>query len=304
MATDRLLVPLDRSSLSEAALPYARMLAAAADAAVTLLTVWEPPDLDVSELAPGMVEDLRERGVQAGRAYLEQLAAGLRDAGLRTDVEVRVGSAAEEVLAAVEESGASLVVMATHGRGGLERAAYGSVADQVTRHAPVPALLVKPSPEEEAPRTPAIRRILVPLDGSELSALALPHAEAWALRLGAEVHLVRAVAWAAEIYAAPVSVYYPPTLDEELAAAAGSYLERMRGHLHRDLTVRTATVRGPAATAIQSYVREQGIDLIVMATRGRGGLVRATLGSTADRIARSGVAPVLLVRAGQPKEGS
>lgn len=303
MATDRLLVPLDRSSLSEAALPYARTLAAAANAAVTLLTVWEPPDLDVAELAPGTVEDLRERGVQAGRAYLEGIAAGLRDAGLRTDVAVRVGSAAEEVLAAVEESGASLVVMATHGRGGLERAAYGSVADQVTRHSPVPALLVKPSPDE-APRTPAIRRILVPLDGSELSALALPHAEAWAGRLGAEVHLVRAVAWAAEIYAAPVSVYYPPTLDEELAAAAGAYLERMRGSLHRDLTVRTATVRGPAAAAIQGYVREQGIDLIVMATRGRGGLTRATLGSTADRVVRSGVAPVLLVRAGQPKEAS
>lgn len=306
MATERLLVPLDRSTLSEAVLPYVKTLARGGGLPVTLLTVWEPPDLEIADLAPGVVEDLRERGLEAGREYLERTANPLREAGVQVDLDVRVGDATEAILNAVAEHAPSLIAMATHGRAGLERVTYGSVADRVMRLSPVPALLVRPPVEEQAapPDGVAIRRILVPLDGSDLSMLAVPHAVTWARRLNAELHLVRAVGWAVQIYSAPISVYYPPTLDEELANAAEAYLKRAREAADAEVRVQTAVVRGFAPPAIQGYAREHGIDLIVMATHGRGGLVRAALGSTADRVVRSGAAPVLLVRPGQPKEGA
>jgi nucleotide-binding universal stress UspA family protein len=142
-------------------------------------------------------------------------------------------------------------------------------------------------------------RIIVPLDGSELAEVVLPHAGELAHMTGAPVHLVRVVdvvtgngfgsfvALEAAAHAEVINL-------EEIEARR--YLNEMQERLSsRGFTVTTEIRRGPASHEITSVARPE--DVIVMATHGRGGLQRWLLGSVAEAVVRHSPAPVLLVRA-------
>jgi nucleotide-binding universal stress UspA family protein len=142
--------------------------------------------------------------------------------------------------------------------------------------------------------------ILVPLDGSDLAEVALPHARELAHRLQARVWLIRVVP--------PVfqPVLPPPAITIELAAEAlaqtehlaEEYLEQVRAQLAADgLTVHSLVARGDPATEVLAAARDVQARLIVMATHGRSGLGRWMIGSVADRVVRAATVPVLLVPA-------
>lgn len=150
----RILVPLDGSTFAEQALPHALEIARAADAELHLLTV--VPTLDnqtmaVVDLYPMyvyrsfMVDQSQEmERLQADlRAYLEQLCQRAASAGVRAEPVLRFGQPAEEIIGYAHEAGCDLIVMSTHGRSGLGRWVYGSVADKVLRGADIPVLLVR-----------------------------------------------------------------------------------------------------------------------------------------------------------------
>ena len=151
------------------------------------------------------------------------------------------------------------------------------------------------------------QRILVPLDGSELSAQALPYAAEMAVRFGAEMFLLRSVP--------PVSVPAfesgtmadPATAENLLEAVQGQeaqtiqraedYLkEHAKGLRDQGLKVTIQAVVGPPTPSILDLCRREGVDLVVMATRGRSSLGRALLGSVADQVIRHSGVPVLAVR--------
>ena len=151
MAFNNILVPVDFTETSRAALRLARDLAAETGATLTVLHVSVPT---VAAAQPGpahpsggmgvLYEDLRKQiveGVQASLAQLreEELGEGAPSYQLR----IRQGQPAAEVLAQVQDGGHDLVVMGTHGRKGLRRALLGSVAEQVLRDASVPVLLTR-----------------------------------------------------------------------------------------------------------------------------------------------------------------
>lgn len=138
----RVLVPLDGSQLSENVLPFLTEIAGPLDMTIMLLRVLEPlqPALDGG---PGVdVNDLEARRRDANE-YLAPLAIGLRARGIETTSRVRVGRAEDEILAAARDDGADLIAMSTHGRSGLGRLLFGSVAEQVLRHADVPVFLMR-----------------------------------------------------------------------------------------------------------------------------------------------------------------
>ena len=144
------------------------------------------------------------------------------------------------------------------------------------------------------------RRIMLPLDGSELAERALPCAERLATALGALLHVVRVVE-------PPVKPSFasPHLYDELLTAekeAAAAYLDGVRERLTAtNVPVRIEQPLGHAASTLLDYERDAGIDLVVMCSHGRSGIARFALGSVADRLLRQGAAPVLLVRAfGEP----
>ncbi len=142
---DTLLVPLDGSTFSERALPLAVTLAQRMQARIILLHVIGAP------VFPGgdTVEAERQTGEEA-QDYLAHVASTIAAEGLHTETTLAYGQAAESILLEIKSAGADLVVMCSHGRSGLGRWIFGSVAEQVLAHSPVPVLLVRPTGEPVA----------------------------------------------------------------------------------------------------------------------------------------------------------
>jgi nucleotide-binding universal stress UspA family protein len=139
----KVLVALDGSMPSEAMLRFVLEIAGPLDMTVLLLRVVEPlTPVMAPDVYTAPYEDVEERRRDA-EEYLAPIAAALRARGVATAWAVRRGRAAEEILAAAEESGVDMIAMATHGRPGLGRLLFGSVAEAVLRCANVPVFLMR-----------------------------------------------------------------------------------------------------------------------------------------------------------------
>lgn len=141
------LVPLDGSRPAEAVLDYVMPLALRFQARLTLLQVWEPPRPAAAEWtvacavpAPDLAMPVAEL-----RAYLQHLSCPLRARGIVVDVACAEGRPADAIVALAAERGADLIAMTASSRGALSRLLFGSVADEVLRHAPCPVLAVQDS---------------------------------------------------------------------------------------------------------------------------------------------------------------
>jgi nucleotide-binding universal stress UspA family protein len=150
----RVLVALDGSPSAEAVLRFLLEIAGPLDMAVVLLRVLEPVAPVVIEASRHVVvEDVEGRRRDA-EEYLAPIAAALRAKGIDVSWQVRRGRPTEEILAAAREGHVDLIAMATHGRTGLGRLLFGSVAEGVLRHAPVPVFLIRqPDAAVAAPAT-------------------------------------------------------------------------------------------------------------------------------------------------------
>ena len=288
-----ILLPLDGSHLSERAIPCAATLARAAGSRLVTLRATA-----VDAGAPHLAETAQR---EAGE-YLAAVARQLREYDGIADVAVVTvaGEPAQAIVTTAAERGCDAIVMATHGRGGLGRWLYGSVADQVMRHAPVPVVLVPascPHPWSPLPAggPDAPRRVLVPLDGSDLAQSAVATAAGAAQALDADVHLLQVVEPPRFAYAAGYT--WTEVDPASLLHEAGTYLEGIASTLRaRGLRVSVVTELGYAAPAIAAAARERGADLVVMATHGRSGVARAVLGSVATELLHQSPVPVMLVR--------
>lgn len=137
----KIIVTLDRSALAEQALEHAVDIAKAFGAQVELLTV--VPVMQQLMQDGSTVNVNWDAEVAEDEEYLKGILARVREAGVEVRSELRRGDVAEEILRHAEEMKADLIVMSTHGRSGLGRWVYGSIADRVLRHSPVPVLLVR-----------------------------------------------------------------------------------------------------------------------------------------------------------------
>ena len=151
------------------------------------------------------------------------------------------------------------------------------------------------------------RRILIPLDGSQLAEQVLPHVKALVECRGAEIHLLSVAPVidnvAASVMLYPLYVYREQLADEDaerkrIETELTNYLSGVaRGLEQAGAQVRCAVHFGSPAEEILSYASEHKIELIAMCTHGRSGLARWAYGSVADRVLRVSTCPVLLVRA-------
>jgi nucleotide-binding universal stress UspA family protein len=301
----RILVPLDGSPLARWALPWALALRAAFDADLELVGVHAPLDIDLGPSAEGTWDaDVRA----AERAGLDAEAARLAEAGHpRPETALVEGVPGPAIVARASRDDADLIVMATHGRGGLSRAWLGSVASFVGRHAEAPVLVVHPVDDGSEPdlrELPMIDTILTPVDGSAFAEAALKKATEIVDAFGASLVLLRAVP-VPLIVGSPYIPHAAQTYADERGArvaAAEAYLARCAERAGVDARVRTLVVETQPAHAIPATALEEGVDLIVMATHGRGALMRAIVGSVADKVMRTSSVPVLLVRPGPAAE--
>ena len=147
---------------------------------------------------------------------------------------------------------------------------------------------------------------MVPLDGSENSERSLPHIQELAKTLGSTIHLVQVISRSEELqlmsgaestFAA--SAQYQSMADQLIASRleqAEAYLADVQGRVQaNNIAVVSAVMEGVPAEIIVEYAASENADLIVMSTRGQGGIQRLPLGSTTDRVLRSAHLPVLAI---------
>lgn len=148
----RAIVPLDGSMVAEGIIPFVLEIAGPLDMEVMLLRVVVPIPPTVIEGSRHVeVEDVEKRRLEAER-YLEPIAAELRARGVRVTSQVRRGEPTAEILAGAKAAGADLIAMTTHGRSGLGRLLFGSVAEAVLRQSEIPVFLMRQTEAQVAAR--------------------------------------------------------------------------------------------------------------------------------------------------------
>ena len=148
----RILVPLDGSPLAERALPVAISLAQRYGSEILLVRVLEipkpTPPTSHPEVTIGWVREARTQAHQEAQSYLDAQQQEVYRQGIEVRALMRDQSPAEDIIQVASSEKVDLIVMSTHGQGGLARGDFGSVADKVARHSPCPVLLVRyASPE-------------------------------------------------------------------------------------------------------------------------------------------------------------
>ncbi len=303
----QILVPLDGSALAETVLPHAAVLARATGSTLTLLRVILSPLLMHPELgiAPGVVLTAEALEIQEAeaRTYLETVAARLEAVSLTVRTALVEGDPATTIVGwAAQDPPLRMVAMATHGRSGLRRWVFGSVAEKVLQAVATPLLLVRGSadtPEgKPLPSAHLYHTLVVPLDGSPLAERALHQAVPLAQTTGATLILVAVAPALDEETSGATELSWAPAAQHETTLRLTEYLTRTAAHLQAaDIPVQTRLEYGHPAEGILRLGEEVGADLIVMSTHGRGGIQRFWLGSTALKVVQSTHRPVLLVRA-------
>lgn len=295
-----ILVPFDGSNLAERAAPVAVEVARRAGAALRLVHVHVPLPAEpiYMEGLPVMDEHMRSVRRTHEQAYMEKALARL-PRGVNASMAILDGPVASALADDARASGADLIVMTTHGRGGLERSWLGSVADELIRISPVPLLLV---PSGAGPVSGVFRHILVPLDGSALAEAILEHVvRLGRLEPGAEVTLLDVVqpvtsdVWLSYAALAPSETVSVTQRQEQRAR---EYLEAIARRLE-DIGLRVRSrvvVAANVAAAVLEMAHGEEVDLVALATHGRSGLARLAVGSVADKVIRGSRTPVLLFR--------
>jgi nucleotide-binding universal stress UspA family protein len=300
-----ILLALDGSPFAEGAAPVAARLAAASHATLHLVVVhewlshWMPLDPTIAQMTLSQID---EHGRRESKAYLGRLAAELRaDYGIRVRQTVLEGIPTDEIRLYATRQHIDLVVMTTHGRGGLSRLWLGSVADTLVRQLDKPVLLCRGGTAKGPVCTMPFRRILVPLDGSVGSERALDMAaDLSEAAPGSSLGLMMVVS--------PHYLVFPefgvggvgPEVTD--AAQRGEYAREYLATLEARLASRgiesaiVVDVAGDVARAIFEEARRTRADVIAIATRGRGGVPRMVIGSVADKVIRAADQPVLVCR--------
>ena len=307
----KVIVPLDGSDLAEQALPYAELVAKSISAPVELVQAYDIMPFSGQRVrSPQVIGQLDAGGRRRAVEAMEPARQSLEAAGVSVNLVAQRGAAADTIVAQAGTDPDALVVMCTHGRGGISRWVMGSVTDKVLHTIPNPMLIVRATVTGPASPSSSVRSVVVPLDGSPLSELAVPHAVNVAGALTAAITLLRVT---------PTEAYYQrqftavspemgaipdfePASPQEMAAED---IEIVNGYL-QDLSNRMAIDH--AHGVVPSHVVEDNVaqsiialasaepSLVVMTTHGRSGVGRVVLGSVTDRVIRHSNVPVLVIR--------
>lgn len=307
----RIVVSLDRSDVSERALPLARALARQLDAPVTLVTVLDvpaslarfgsasAPPVDAARLDPMAQRAPYGRwsgwtSTEPSSRQLERVATETREAekylnriaetfgDTHVEISVQFGRPDERILQVAEQRGDSIIVIASHGRSGISRALIGSVASRVARAATKPVFVVRCTNEYSGREDEnVISSALFPVDGSEISEQTVTRAQQIFGPANLKVHLL--------------SVIEHPDYEEH--AMATEYLRALAERVsNAGSEVTWEVTEGFCADEVNRIAGEKGADIIVMATHGPAGFNQYILGSTAERVLNRADRPLLMIR--------
>lgn len=265
------LFPTDFSACAEHALAHAVALARAYEATLHVLHVRKP-------------------GEAAGpHPWPEPGGLDLRH------VEREGEDAAAALLAYAEEHAVDVIAMGTHGRTGFQKLMIGSVAEKTVRLAPCPVLAVPHRARELKGGAAAVERVLAPVDFSEFGRAALVHARELAALFDARLDVLHIVQQATlpAAYGLDPMFAFPTRILERSREGLADFVREAPGP---EVPIELHVELGYPALNIVEFARQQGSDLIVMATHGLTGLKHFLIGSVAERVVREAPCAVFTVR--------
>lgn len=281
---ERILVTLDGSELAEHALPYAVELANACASEIFLVKVCQGEEANFSP---------------ASQAYLKRQAEQLKDRlarQVRIKTAVLLGRPAQEIVRYTAENNIDLVIMTSRGRSGIASWLLGSTANEVIHSVKIPLLVIKVAKSTSI--TVKLRRLLIPLDGSERGEAILPYAGELAEKLSSEVILIRIVALGTHVHTVGGLdfVYFKDKDLERMKAEAQEYLNKVCARLRQKIKATSPEVRtGEPHLEIMKYAEEHDCDLIAMASHGHSSVEQWAYGSVTYKILLHSTKPVLLL---------
>jgi nucleotide-binding universal stress UspA family protein len=296
----RVLVPLDGSSLAEAAIPHAAAVAATFGAEVLLLRVI--PVRQRNGAAPMDIIDRRLCRAEA-RAYLDAVAADLRGEDVTVGTEVSHGQPAEQIVELLKNRKVDLLVLTSHGLGGCTEFPVSGTAHKVVSRSPISVLMVptnEPSGRRVAQSARGYQRVLVGMDGSRRGEWALVPAAAIARHAAAELIL-------AHVVQVPETIEEPASAELKAAAeqlvrlnsrAASIHIAQAQSRFERsELPIRTRVeVSANVPGALADIAEAEDVDLVVLTAHGASLSTQRRYGAMAIQILHDAKRPVLIAQ--------
>ena len=305
---EKILLPLDFSEASEIVVPYAEELAGKLGSEVILHYVRAQDHEELEHFFLGYLDSLAET--------IKQNVKKKSAKEIKLTTEVTTGEPSQNICELVSKNKIDLIIMASVSAAGLKIGKMlGSVTDHVCHTVPIPVLLIRPQPAQLTTKRNLFNKILIPIDGSELSKRALTVGQEAAAQLKIPIVLFE---MATVVYPSRGTPYINGTdyikineRDEQVIEYNYAKMNQAeeRGVLaelisiekklrDKGLTVDYRITSGiDAAKEIIQISKEVGSDLIIMSTHGRSGLDRWLMGSVAEKVFRYGEVPLLLVNA-------
>ena len=300
IAIRSILCPYDGSEFSRRALEHATALGRFYGAGLTLLHVHTGapigPDADRLTWDGPLQPRERKRIV----AWLADVGAAARSAGVGVEARVVEGAPAAEILRVAREEAAGLVILGTHGRNGFDRLLLGSVTERVLRYAPCPVLTVTTRAlPDYPPDRPPFRRILCPIDFSSASHRAVEYALTLAQEAYGRLTLLHVLEQLPPEEDVTMSRFDIAGFHRAMEQIARARLENAIPDGARDWCRPEIHVgRGKAWRVILEAAEERDADLIVIGTHGRHPIDTTLFGSTTHHVVRAARCPVLVARDG------
>ncbi len=284
----RVLLPLDRSALSERVLPIAKDLARSFGSRIDLVYV-----------VPTITEDIPEELIAQASEEAEAYLKGIHDAlsaelgAERIGHSVQRGYPASVIIEQAESQDDTLVLMSTHGYSGVQRLLLGSVAAKVVQATATPVLLVPADAKNPQGNLVEFKRLIVPLDGSELAETILPNVITLCKSLGMELILVRSY-----------NPHFPGSsirkreISQIVHDSAEAYIKEKAAQLRKEGVEKVSykVLQGLPAQEIVDFAIETPNSVTALCTHGRHGISRWMLGSVTNGVIQCSEEPVLVIR--------
>jgi nucleotide-binding universal stress UspA family protein len=292
-----LLVPLDGSVLAESVLPVALQLAKKINVSITFIHMIESD-------APKTIHGQRHlTNPEQAKQYLHSIAISEPFKGISVDIHVHdisINNVSQSISEHSKELNQDLVIMCTHGGGGLHDLLFGSIAQQVISLGNIPVLLVNPS-QKDINTFEKFENFLIPLDGNPEHEHVLEYSSVLAKLCNAKIHLLIAIphfgTMSGKLTAANRLLPGTTTkMMDMIVSDAEEYLANLQKRLEAsDLKVSVSTSRNDPADAIAETVTKVNADLIILGTHGKKGAEAFWEGSITPKISKSSQIPLLLV---------
>jgi nucleotide-binding universal stress UspA family protein len=287
----KILVPLDGSSLGELSLNYAAELARSMNSELHLVSVCDRISKEYRNICSVYVGKMSEglRSFKRGKTALPQVRTAVID-----------GQPDVKILDYAAENKIDLIILVSHGHSGIMPWATGSTANKIIQKSSIPVLLIRASDNIDTKQVPGLfKKILVPLDGSAMSEAVLPYVKEIAAHSGSEIILLDVLEHGQHVRTIGGIDYFEYS-DEQVEAMRLeiiAYLDRINGQLVKDgFTVKSIVKKGDIAREIIDTIIQEDVNLVAMSSHGKSAATKWVLGSVSQKILQTGKKPLLLVR--------